>query len=723
MADQTQQFALTVPTSPSGFGSSQGASGLGDSVRGLFARMAFLQQYRDLAVGFAVMLILGILIVPLPEFLLDLMLAMSLAISILILMTSVYLKSVLEVSSFPTVLLITTIFRLGLNIASMRLILTEAQAGHIISAFGTFVVGGNYVVGTLMFIILLVINFIVIIKGSSRIAEVTARFTLDALPGKQMSIDADLNAGYIDEREARRRREDLSRESEFFGAMDGAAKFVKGDAIAGLVITAINILGGFAIGVFQKNMTVNNALSTYTILTIGDGLVSQIPALLVSVAAGLVITRSNSKEEIGAELTTQYTSSPNVLYVSSATLVIFGLLPGFPLIPFALLAGGAGALGYFRTQTLQRESEERLRVQLAEAEAEAKSEEKPVEDLLLVDAVEVELGYGLIPLVDETQGGDLFKRISNIRRQLAGELGIILPPVRVRDNLQLEPEEYVVKVRGNQVARNKLYLDMMLSMNPGTASGELSGLHVTEPVFGLPAVWVPSAERENAEIMGYTVVEPAAVITTHLTELLRRFSERTIDRQSVKQLVENLKKEYPALVDEISKEALPVGIVQKVLQNLLREGIPIRDLPLILEALLDYIPATKNVDVLTEYVRHSLSETIRRLYQDEHGVIHAIAIDPQLEEIMTNALSNSSAVVSPTLGLPNNILQSIQTTLTNSVDEISLSGYAPIVITAATVRPYFYRMIKTAFPTVSVISFTELPSDTEIEFIGSVRVE
>ncbi len=688
----------------------------------LLGRMSFLRGKSDLVIAVGIIAIMGLLVIPLPPFLLDVMLALNIMLAVVILMTSLYIRSPLDITIFPTILLVVTLFRLGLNIASTRLILSEATAGDIILAFGSFVIGGNYVVGIIIFIILVIINFMVIIKGSGRIAEVTARFTLDALPGKQMSIDADLNAGFIDEQEARKRRTALNQESEFYGAMDGAAKFVKGDAIAGLIITAVNIIAGIAIGLLQLDMDLSTALSTYTILTIGDGLVSQIPALLVSVAAGLVVTRSASGEKLDTEVGSQFSNNPRVMYLSSGAATLFAVLPGFPALPFLMLAGALAAGAYARTRHLQRQSEEELREELAQAEAAPKPEDKPIEDLLMIDPIELELGYSLIPLVDEVQGGDLFKRITNIRRQLALELGLVIPPVRVRDNLQLEAEEYVLKVRGNEVARNKLFPGMLLSMNPGTAEGELQGIRVTEPVFGLPATWIPFAERENAEILGYTVVEPEAVLSTHLTELLRRFADRILDRQAVKQLIDYLKKEYPALVDEINQDSLPLGILHKVLQNLLREGIPVRDLPLIVEALMDYVPVTKNLEVLTEYVRHSLSDTIKRLYQDDKGVVRGISVVPQVEELFTNALQNNASSVSPTLGLAPELLKQLNDSITEAVDEISLAGYNPLIITSATIRPYLYRMIHTAFPSVSVISFTELPSDTELEFIGQIRL-
>ncbi len=694
---------------------------LGDNFFG--RSLIYVLNNKDILLALGILVIVSLLIIPLPPILMDLLIAMNLSLAVLILLVSLYLKNPLEFSSFPTVLLVTTLFRLGLNVATTRLILTEAYAGEIIQSFGTFVIRGNYIVGLIIFIILLVINFIVIIKGSSRIAEVAARFTLDALPGKQMSIDADLNAGYIDENEARIRRQNLTKEADFYGAMDGAAKFIRGDAIAGLIITAINILGGFAIGVAQKNMAISDALSTYTILTIGDGLVSQIPSLLISVAAGFVVTRSASAEKLDIELGKQIGGKPTAISLASFAMLVMAFVPGFPTIPFLILSFLTAALSFVRHRQIKKEEEERLRKELTEVEVKPKPEETPVEELLKVDPVELELGYNLIPLVDETQGGDVFRRITNIRKQLALELGIILPPVRVRDNLNLEPEEYVIKIRGNEVGRNTLQPGMLLAMNPGTAKGELSGIHVTEPVFGLPATWISYAERENAELMGYSVVEASTVLITHMTELLKKNSDKLLSRQEVKRLIDNLQQDYPTLVEEISQENLPLSIIQKVLQNLLKEGIPIRDLPIILESLLEYYKVTKNVDVLTEYVRHNLSETIKRLYQDQNGIIHCISLSPEIEQMISNVLqTNAQATTMQTLGLSVETIKRIQENLSKAVDEITLLGYYPVVICSAQIRPYFYRMIRTQFPIVSVISYTELPPDTEIDIVSTLSV-
>jgi len=694
---------------------------IGNNFLGRF--LIYLLNNKDILLALGILVIISLLIIPLPPILMDILIASNLSLAVLILLVSLYLKNPLEFSAFPTVLLVTTLFRLGLNVATTRLILTEAYAGEIIQSFGTFVIRGNYIVGFIIFIILMVINFIVIIKGSSRIAEVAARFTLDALPGKQMSIDADLNAGYIDEKEARIRRQNLTKEADFYGAMDGAAKFIRGDAIAGLIITGINILGGFAIGVAQKNMSITDALSTYTILTIGDGLVSQIPSLLISVSAGFVVTRSASADKLDIELGSQIGGKPTAISLASFAMLVMAFVPGFPTIPFLLLSILTAGLAFVRHRQIKREEEEKLRKELTEVEVKPKVEEAPIEELLKVDLVELELGYNLIPLVDETQGGDVFRRITNIRKQLALELGIILPPVRVRDNLNLEPEEYVIKIRGNEVGRNTLQPGMLLAMNPGTAKGELPGIQVTEPVFGLPATWISYAERENAELMGYTVVEASTVLITHMTELLKKNADKLLSRQEVKKLIDNLQQDYPALVEEISQENLPLAVVQKVLQNLLKEGIPIRDLPIILESLLEYYKVTKNVDVLTEYVRHNLSETIKRLYQDQNGVIHCISLSPEIEQMISNVLqTNAQATTMQTLGLSVDTIKRIQEKLSEAIDEMTMLGYYPVVICSAQIRPYFYRMIRTQFPVVSVISYTELPPDTEIDIVSTLSV-
>jgi flagellar biosynthesis protein FlhA len=668
----------------------------------------------DVLLAVSVIFVLALLIIPIPAMLLDVLLAANITIAILVLMVSMYLTNPLELSVFPGLLLILTMFRLGLNVAATRLILGEAYAGEVISAFGSFVVKGNYVVGFIIFLILVLIQFVVIVKGAGRIAEVAARFTLDGMPGKQMAIDADMNAGMITEREARERRREISREAEFYGAMDGASKFVKGDAIAGLLINIVNIIGGFIIGVAQHGMSFTESLQTYTLLTVGDGLVTQIPALIVAVSAGMIVTRSAAGNAFDMEIRSQLFGNPKTLLIASGALLLFAIVPGLPTLPFMVLATITGGMGYVKLR--RRTPAEAADV----APAAAPAKEDRVEDYLQVDPVELEIGYGLISLVDETRNGDLFARITNMRRQLAIDLGVVIPPVRVRDNLQLDPGGYVVKIRGNVAATGSLMMDRFLAMNPGSADGALNGQEIHEPAFGLPAVWISGAERERAELGGYTVVEPSAVLSTHLQEVLRKNADRILGRQDTKKLIENLKKEYPAVVEEFTPELLPIGSVQKVLQNLLKEGIPVRDLVTILEALADYGRVTKNVDVLTEYVRHSLSETIARIFADPQGTIHAIAMDPHLEQTITAALQNQRET-SPSLGLSPKAIQAIHASLTANSEAMRSHGYTPVILCAATVRPYFYRLIHTAFPGVAVLSFTELPPDTDVEFIGKLE--
>ncbi len=681
--------------------------------------MKNLARNTDVLLAVAVISILVFMILPLPPFLLDILIAFNITFSIVVLLISMYITSPLELSVFPGLLLILTLFRLSLNVASTRLILADGYAGKIIFAFGSFVVKGNYVVGFVVFLILVVIQFVVITKGAGRIAEVAARFTLDAMPGKQMSIDADLNAGLITEDEARRRRELIQREAEFYGAMDGASKFVRGDAIAGLIITVVNIIGGLIIGVLQRGMSFSEALQNYTLLTIGDGLVSQIPALIISVSAGMVVTRSASGNQFDLEVKEQIFQKPKALLIASGVLAFFAIIPGLPMLPFLVLSVISGVAGYFGTKV---EREKRQPVE-AKPKQTAQHQEEKVEKLIQVDPIEVEIGYGLIPLADEEQGGTLFKRIIGVRKQLALELGLIVPPIRVRDNIYLEPNEYVIKIRGNKVANGEVRPGYYLAMNPGTAVEEIrDAIKVKEPVYGFDAYWIPSHRREEAEVLGYTVVEPVSVIVTHLMEVLRKNAGRILSRQDTKTLIENLREDYPALVEEITSDVLPIGTIQKVLQNLLNEGIPIRDMVTILEALLDYSRVTKNVDVLTEYVRHSLSETIARLYQDENGVIHAIQLDPRVEEIITQSLQQTTSQSSPTLGLSPDIIRAINLSLDENIKKVKSLGYQPVVICSATVRLYFYRLIHSTFPDVSVISYTELPTDVDIEIIGRVKI-
>lgn len=679
--------------------------------------MKGLNNNSDIVLAFGLILMLGLLLIPLPAPMLDFLLAINITLSILVLIVSLYIKSPLDISVFPGLLLVTTLFRLGLNISSTRLILIDGYAGAVIESFGSFVVGGNYVVGVIIFIILVVIQFIVIIKGSGRISEVAARFTLDAMPGKQMAIDADLNTGLITEADARKRRDDISREAEFYGAMDGASKFVKGDAVAGLIINGINIVGGFIIGVAQRGMPFSDAIQSYTILTIGDGLVSQIPALIIATAAGLVVTRSSSGSALDLQMKTQLFSNPRVLGTVSGSALLFGFIPGMPTIPFMILSVALGSSAYMMSKRKKLKDTEAIVDESAPPEV----KEDKVEQYLQVDPIEIEIGYGLISLVDERQGGNLFQKISSTRKLIALEFGILIPPVRVRDNLQLPPNEYIVKIKGNIVANYEIYPDNFLAMNPGHIEEQLNGSVTTDPAFGLQSYWVKAEEKDRAELLGYTVVDCISVISTHLQEVLKRNFDKILSRQEVKQLLENIKKDYPAVVEEVNPEILNLGTIQKVLQNLLKEGIPIKDFVQILEALIDYSKTTKNIDVLTEYVRHTIGDTIANLYKDSNGLIHAAALSEELESAITRSLqAQKESVV--TLGLSPTVLRELNNQLKETIQKFISMGYPPIIITAATIRPYFYRLINSSFPELAVLSYTELPSNIELEFIGKVEV-
>jgi flagellar biosynthesis protein FlhA len=668
-----------------------------------------------LAVGLIMML--ALMLIPLPATLLDFFLALNITISVLVLIVSLYIKSPLDITVFPGLLLVVTLFRLSLNISSTRLILIDGYAGKVIESFGQFVVAGNYVVGFIIFLILVIIQFIVIIKGSGRISEVAARFTLDAMPGKQMAIDADLNSGLINEADARARRDLVSREAEFYGAMDGASKFVKGDAIAGLLINSINIIGGFIIGVAERGLSFTDAIQTYTILTIGDGLVSQIPALLISLAAGLVVTRSAAGTALDLQMKTQLLQNPRVLGTVAGIVLLFGLLPGMPTIPFMILSSVLGASSYFKNKKINEPEKETEQPEQIEATV----PEETYEKYLQVDPIEVEIGYGLISLVDENKGGDLFNKISSTRKYIALEYGVLIPPVRVRDNLQLDPNEYIIKIKGNIVANYQIYTDRYLAMNPGNVTEKLSGIPTTDPAFNLEGFWITDQEKEKAELLNYTVVDALSVLSTHLQETIKKNFDKILTRQSVKQLLENLKQSYPAVIEEINPEVLSLGTIQKVLQSLLKEFIPIKDLVQILEALIDYSKVTKNIDVLTEYCRHSIGETIANLYKDGNGIIHAAVIGDKLESIITESLQNQKEMTQ-NLGLYPSTLRKLNDILTKVVAKFNSLGFTPVIVTSATIRPYFYRLINSSFPDLAVLSFSELPANVELEFIDKVEV-
>lgn len=678
--------------------------------------MKLFNSNTDLLLAFGLLLILGLMIIPIPATLLDFFLALSITLSVLILVVSLFIKSPLDLSVFPGLLLVSTLFRLSLNISSTRLILIDGYAGKVIETFGSFVVRGDYVVGFIVFIILVIIQFIVIVKGSGRISEVAARFTLDAMPGKQMAIDADLNTGLITEDDARKRRETISREAEFYGSMDGASKFVKGDAIAGLIITAINIIGGFIIGVGQRNLSIVDALQQYTILTIGDGLVSQIPALLISTAAGFVVTRDASGVSLDSKFKLQLLSNHRVLAIVAITIIVFGLLPGMPTIPFMILGVLLGLSSFFKRKEMQEAAN-----MITEEKVSQPIPEETVEQYLQVDPIEIEIGYGLISLVDENQGGNLFQKIASTRKFIALEYGVVIPPVRVRDNLQLNPNQYVIKIKGNIVSNDEIFPDRYLAMNPGGITESLQGIITKDPAFGLESYWILEEEKDRAEMLGFTVVDSISVLSTNLQETLKKNFDKILTRQAVKQLLDNLKKDYPAVVDEIQPDNLPLGTIQKILQNLLKELIPIKDMVQIIESLIDYSKVTKNIDVLTEYVRHSLGNTIANIYKDSNGIIHAASIGQGLEQYITRSLQNQKESVQ-TLGLTPQMLSDIKSSLENIYEKFNSLGYQPILITSATIRPYFYRLINSSFPDFAVLSFTELPSNIEIEFIDNLEL-
>ncbi|WP_408954535.1 flagellar biosynthesis protein FlhA [Natroniella sp. ANB-PHB2] len=677
-------------------------------------------QYNDVIFAVAVIMVVIMFIIPLPTVLLDLLLTLNISLGLTILLVSMYLVNPLELSVFPSLLLIATLFRLALNVSTTRLILGQADAGNVIEAFGDFVVGGNYVVGFVIFVILVAIQFIVITKGAERVAEVSARFTLDAMPGKQMSIDADLNSGLITEAEARQKREEIRQEADFYGAMDGASKFVKGDAIAGIIITLINVLGGLVIGVIQLGMPITDALQTYTLLTVGDGLVSQIPALLISTATGIVVTRAASEGNLGQDFTKQLLAQPKSLVLVAVVLFVLGLFSPLPTFPFLLLAILAGGLGYLLYDASVEEIKEEVAA-VEEEEVEEYREQENITQLLQVDPMEVEVGYNLIPLVVPEQGGDLLDRVSMIRRQCALELGIVIPPIRIRDNMQLEPTHYRVNLRGVEIAEHEILADKYLAMDSGMATEEIEGIDTTEPAFGLPALWVDEAEKEKAEMAGYTIVDPPSVVATHLTELVKSHAHELLGRQEVKELIDNVKDDYSAVVDELIPDLLSIGQVQKVLQNLLKEGISIRDLVSILEVLADQARNTQDKKILTEYVRQdALSRHISKKYKDDNSNIYVITLAPQLEEKLSEAMEHTEQ--GSYLALEPNITQQILNNLAQEVEKVSNQGYEPIVLTAPIIRYHFKELTQQIAPNLVVLSFNELEPYLNVQTVGMVRL-
>ncbi len=681
-----------------------------------------LAKNSDMGLAAAVVCILVFMVVPLPTLLLDLLLAFNVTFALVILLVAMCIQRALDLSAFPSILLLTTLFRLSLNIATTRVILLHGNegtsaAGKVIMAFGNFVVGGNYVVGLIVFVILVVINFAVITKGAGRIAEVAARFTLDAMPGKQMSIDADLNAGFINEQQARLRREELSREAEYYGAMDGANKFVRGDAVAGILITLINILGGFAIGVFQQGMPFADAAQTYTLLTVGDGLVSQIPALIISTAAGIIVSRAGNETSLGAEITTQILFHPRAIGMVAAVLFGFALIPGLPTAPFLTLSVMAGTLAFFLMRA-KRETERGEAQKKVKAEKAAPKEH--IDKLPPLDILAIEMGYGLIPMVDAEQNGELLERIKAIRRQMAYDIGIIIPPVHIQDNMQLNPGEYTVSLKGNEVARGELMPNYYLAMNPGTAEGKIEGVPTKEPTYGLPAIWIKESAKENALTKGYTVVDAATIMTTHLSEIIRRHAHELMGRQEVQQMLDHLKQSHPKVVEEVVPNLLPLGTVVKVLHNLLREQVPIRDFLAILETLGDWAPVTKDPDLLTEHVRQGLARTLTKLHLSPDGTVAVATLGPAVESLLAETLQKPEhgrfAALDPA------VVNRMMHSLARQIEKFNAANVQPLVVCSAPIRLTFKRMVDRFIPSVRVLSYEEILSEVEMRSFGTVEL-
>ncbi|WP_455798990.1 flagellar biosynthesis protein FlhA [Clostridium butyricum] len=668
----------------------------------------------DVVIAFGVIGIVLMIIIPLPKIMLDLLLALNITISIVIILITMFTTNVLQLSVFPTLLLVTTLFRLGLNISSTRLILTEADAGTIVSAFGDFVIRGNYVVGIIIFLIIVVIQFMVITNGAGRVSEVSARFTLDAMPGKQMSIDADLNSGMIDDAMAKKRRQDLQAEADFYGAMDGASKFVKGDAIAGIIVTIINIIGGIIIGVMFNGMDAGTAAQTYTKLTVGDGLVSQVPALLISTASGILVTRSGNDETFGDTVSNQLTAFPVATGIASAVMLFLGLVPNMPKIPFFVAAVAMGGLTYLLYKEDAAKQVEEVITEEEEIMQQERKEPENVMNLISVEAMEVEIGYGLIPLADESSGGDLLQRIASVRRQCAIEMGIVVQPIRIRDNLQLKTNEYIIKIRGTKVVSSELMPSMLLCMDPTGENSDLPGIKTIEPTFGLPAVWINKDQREDAEIKGLTVVDPTTVMVTHLTETIKNHSYELLGRQEVKLIVDNAKEKYSAVVEELIPDLLTIGELQKVLQNLLREKVTI------MESLADNARNTRDLEVLTEYVRFSLSRTICNTVVDENRTINVVTLDPVIEDIVANNIQKSVQGSFPTVDpdTTTKILGAIKDT----VESVYFYNNQPIILVSPNIRPVFRKLIEMVFPQIMIISLNEVPNDVQINSEGVVRI-
>ena len=671
---------------------------------------------RDMSVPIVFVIIILLFIIAVPSGVIDVMLAVNLMLSAIILLNTIYTTDTLGLTVFPTLVVITTVIRLSLSVSTSRLILSGMSPGRVVEGFGAFVGGGNLVVGFIVFIIITLVNFLVITKGSERVAEVAARFTLDAMPGKQMAIDADLNSGLINEQEAKERRQKIQKEADFYGAMDGASKFVKNDAIAGILLTVINIIGGIVLGSVMYQMPVMDAMQRYTILTIGDGLVTQIPALMISVATSFIVTRSGASDKnVSQDLYSQIFGNPNVMYIASALSFVISFI--LARIPFLLLSATLAFIGYMLSRRIKKESllEE---VEIEENEAEEIRKPENVVSLLQVDPIELEFGYGVIPLADASQGGDLLDRVIMIRRQLALELGMIVPIIRLRDNIQLAPNEYVIKIRGVETAQGELMLDQYMAMNPGFVEEAIDGVQTIEPAFGMPATWISENQRERAETLGYTVVDPPSVIATHLTEIIKKYAHELLGRQEVQTIVDNVRQTNPAIVEELIPKLLNVGEIQKVLANLLKEGVSIRDMVTILETLADYGNVTHDPDMLTEYTRQALGRAIsNRFISDESNGI--LTLDPALEQIILESVQRNDA--GSFISLEPQTTNTIINNLTRQIQKIAQIGKTPIVLASPVVRLYFKRLTEQVFPGLVVLSYNELDPSLEIQAVGMVN--
>ena len=671
----------------------------------------------DAAIAVYILAAFVMFIITIPSGLLDVLLAINIAIAFTILFTSMFAKEVLDLSFYPTILLFTTIFRIALNVSSTKLILGTGDPGNVVATFGEYVGGGDLIIGTIVFIILIIIQFMVINKGSERVAEVTARFTLDAMPGKQMAIDADLNTGAIDDKEAKIRRDKIQQEASFFGSMDGAVKFVKGDALAGLIITVVNVVGGIAMGVLRQGLDFGTALDKYVILTIGDGLVSQIPSLLISLSTGILITKGSKEADFGSVLVKQLFGLPKVLYMVGITISVLGLVTPLNEIVFV----GVGVLFIIGARMVESNIETaKIANEISDDEIPAEEFRQPenVTSLLQVDPIELEFGYGIIPLADVNQGGDLLDRVVMIRRQIALELGTVVPIIRLRDNIQLNPNQYIIKIKGIQVSEGEILFDHYMAMNPGYVEEEITGIPTFEPSFHLPAIWITEGQRERAESMGYTVVDPPSIIATHLTEIIRGHISELLTRQDVQNLVNNLKEANPALVDELVPKLLGLGDIQKVLQNLLKEGVSIRDLLSIFETLADYAPSTRDTDILTEYVRQGLKRAISSRFFPVNETTSVVTLDPKLEQTIMGAVKQTEQ--GAYLNLDPDKTKAIMKSVEQETKKLEDMGRPPIVITSPIVRIYFKRLTEDYYKDLIVVSYNEIESNVELQSVGMV---